>query len=146
MSVSIKVLTYAKFGLVKWIARLFYVAGLTSLIPLIPLLLFPEYLATVKVLLAFSVAFVGMGFILLLWYTQSFKKTIFNLGVMTLIPGLLAVIFAIVGEKKLILFVASFGKLSPLIQIYVQNYVPKGWFLAGTYILLGTLLAYLGEK
>ena len=79
MSVSIKVLTYAKFGLVKWIARLFYVAGLTSLIPLIPLLLFPEYLATVKVLLAFSVAFVGMGFILLLWYTQSFKKTIFNL-------------------------------------------------------------------
>ncbi|MBS3147390.1 hypothetical protein J4219_00735 [Candidatus Woesearchaeota archaeon] len=146
MSISKKVLTYAKFGLVKWIARLFYVAGLTSLIPLIPLLLFPEHLATVKVLLVFSIAFVCMGFLLLLWYTQSFKRTIFNLGIMTLIPGLLAVIFTVLGEKKLILFVASFGKLSPLIQTYVQNYVPKGWFLAGTYILLGTLLAYFGEK
>lgn len=146
MSLQKQVITYAKFGIIKWIARLFYVAGLTSLIPIMPLLLFPEHLATVKVLLVFSAAFVCMGFLLLLWYTSSFQKTLFNLGIMTLIPGLLAVIFAALGEKKLILFIASFGTLSPLIEAYIQTYVPKGWFLAGVYILLGTALAYFGEK
>lgn len=146
MSIQKQVITYAKFEVIKWIARLFYVAGLTSLIPLAPLLLFPEHLATVKVLLVFSAAFVCMGFLLLLWYTSSLRKTLFNLGIMTLIPGLLAVLFAALGEKKLILFIASFGKLGPIIEAYVQTYVPKGWFLAGIYILLGTILAYLGEK
>lgn len=141
-----KVKEFVGFYAVLWIARLFYFAGLTALIPLTPLVLSPEKLVHARYAFGLALGAIVLGYILIFWFSRSRKIALQNMGFFTLIPGLLAVIFAYVGPRRMGEFLGMFGKISPLLQLWIESYVPKAWLLAGIYIILGVSLIWFAEK
>jgi hypothetical protein len=137
---------FVGFQAVLWIARFFYFAGLTALIPLMPLVLSPEKLVQARYAFGLALGSIVLGYVLLFWFSRSRKIALQNMGLFTLIPGLLAVIFAYVGPRRMGEFLNLFGKVSPLLQEWIDAYVPKAWLLAGIYIILGVSLIWIAEK
>ncbi|MBI4145853.1 hypothetical protein HY489_00790 [Candidatus Woesearchaeota archaeon] len=128
------------------IARILYVAGLTALIPLIPMVLSPQQLMAAKYGLLAALFLIIASFITVFLFTRSKKASVRAIGFMTIIPGFLAVAFALIGEKNLVGYLVKLGPVTPFVQAWLDNYLPKSWFLAGIYIILGVSLVYLSEK
>ncbi len=143
--VAKKVKTYAKYQVIYAVARVFYVSGLTALIPLIPLILSPADLENGRYAFAIAVTFIFAGFFLLYWFMKK-KKAFQALGFMTLIPGMIAVVFSFMGPRRMTRFLEKFGAASPLLEKWVETYVPKAWLLAGIYIIVGVIFVYISEQ
>lgn len=137
-----KVEWWAGFFIVRLIARVIYFAGLTALIPLIPLV-FSHGIPRVAFWTA--VGFVAAGFLLVYWFSGSRKLAWRTLGVMTLVPGLIAVVMLFLGPRRAALVYNKLGLVSPLVQQYIEAYVPHVWFLAGIYIILGVVMVWLSD-
>lgn len=138
-----KVVHHVKFQIVYYLAHLLYIAGLTSLIPLVPVVF--TNLSYINYAFAFAIFLIVLSFLVVLLFTKSKKKSFNTLGFMTLIPGLLAVFFAYIGARRMALFIGYFRELSPFIQDWINNYVPNTWMLSGIYIIIGVGLIWISQ-
>lgn len=141
-----KVKEFVGFQIITWIAKLFYFAGLTALIPLMPLVLSPEKFVQARYAFGLALGSIVVGYVLIFLFSRSRKIALHSMGFFTLIPGLLAVFFAYLGPRRMGEFLSSFGKVSPLLQEWIDAYVPKAWLLAGIYIIVGVIFIWIGEK
>lgn len=146
VKVQKRVVKFVEYRAVVFIARLLYIAGLTALIPLLPLVFVPDRLIEAKLALGFSIGLITVSFFTIFWFTHSKKESLRALGLMTLVPGGLALLFAYGGERALVNIIANLGPITPLVEDWLRNYVPKSWLLAGVYIMLGSALMYVGER
>lgn len=144
--VTKKVRRLAFFLVIKYIASLLYFTGLTVLIPLIPLVLSPGSWENAQTALVTAGGFIVAGFTLVYWFEGSKRKALQTLGMMTIVPGLLSVIFLFTGPRRMTNFYQLFGEISPYLESFLEGFVPKAWFLAGLYIVIGVLLYWLAEK
>lgn len=132
-----------QYQAVKFIAQVFYLAGLTLLLPMFPILLAPELFKEVRLIFFAAIILIVSSFLIIIWFTHSKKRAFKILGMITLIPGLAAIIFAAFGTDWLLYYAKEF---SPFVQHWISHYVPKSWFIAGTHIILGTILVWFGEQ
>ncbi|MEM2916716.1 MAG: hypothetical protein QXT19_05175, partial [Candidatus Woesearchaeota archaeon] len=138
---------------VGWIARLLYIASLTSLVPFGALLL-TSAPAQVPVRLGYlpvtALALFGLSALLLLCYHRSLARTLSSLGWMTLLPGLVALFFIIFrrdrGFGMLSWLVVGFGKIEPALNAYLERTLPKLWVFIVGYIIIGFVLVYFAGK
>ena len=132
-----------QYQAVKFIAQVLYLAGLTLLLPMWPLIFTPELFQEVQMIFFLAGGLIIASFLTVLWFTKSKKKAAQTLGFITLIPGLAAVIFAALGTQWLL---AQVPELSPFIQAWILKFVPTSWFVAGMYIILGTGLVWYSQR
>ena len=145
MTLKKKITRTIKAQILKLVAQIVYFTGLTALIPLVPLFLSPTEFIRAKYAVIAALIFIALSFILILWATHSKKQAFFTLGLMTLLPGLLAVLFAYVGERRMIIFVSKLGHVTPFVQHWVDAYIPKTWLLAGIYIIIGVVFVWISQ-
>jgi len=139
---------------VNIVAHVLYVAGLSTVIPLLVLRFFPEQLwASVifaRSALYFAFALVLVSVVILYLYNHSVGKTFFNLGLTTFIPGILAVLFSIYNKEIIFNFVrkyvVQFELLEPYIETYLAHALPGVHALTGAYILIGVLFLFVGIR
>ncbi len=146
MKLKKKVERAVKFQVAKLLGQSFYFAGLTALIPLVPLLLSPDRLARVKVVFGVALALILAGFLFVYWFSGSKRIAFKALGFTTLVPGLLAVLFSYLGPRRMAKLLRSFGEASPFLESWIETYVPKAWLLAGIYIILGVWFVWISYK
>ncbi len=128
------------------VAQFIYFAGLTALIPLMPLVLSPEKLIAARFAFFVAVVLILVSFFIIYWISESKKYALRALGMTTLFPGLLAVLFSYAGPRRMANFLRMLGEASPFLEEYIESYVPKAWLLAGIYIIVGVILVWLSEK
>ncbi len=138
--------------LVNIVAHFLYVLGLSVLIPIIFLLFFPEHLweyaVYTKPLLYASIGLVIGSAILLYFYKGSIGRTFFSLGLMTLIPGALALLFSIYNQEIIFTvvkgYVAQFELIEPFLTTYLEHSLPRVWALTISYLVIGIILLWAG--
>src|SRR3989344_2988801 len=108
--------------------------------------LFSPGLISIKYAFGIALLLVISSFLTIYFVTKSKKKAFYNLGFMTLVPGLLAVLFAYIGARRLGIFLGFFQELSPYIQEWINHSVPKSWFLSGIYIIIGVFFIWISEE
>lgn len=140
-----KAVNYIGFKIVSYFGHLFYFAGLTSIIPLLPLLLSPIDIVSARFAFFSALFLIGFGCLLIFGFAD-FKKGLRVLGWTTLFPGLLAVVFNFIGPRRMELFLSKSGVAAHIIDTYTNVYVPSAWSLAGFYIILGVFLVWFSEK
>jgi len=145
MKVQKRVAHFVSLQLVSWIAGAIYFAGLTALIPIVPLVISPIQFVNAQRAFAVALAFIVFGFALVYIVSRSKKIALRTLGMVTLVPGLIAVFFSYSGERRMTELMRWFSE-APLFEKYIETHVPKAWLLAGIYIILGVLLIWLSEK
>ncbi len=139
--------------LVSWIARVPYIASLTSLIPFGALLI-TSVPAQISVELGYlprsALALLGMSALILLCYHRNFAHTLASLGWMTLLPGLGALFFMIFRREQvfglLSRFVVGFGKIEPAVNSYLGRALPNLWIFIAGYIVIGFVLIYFAGR
>lgn len=146
MTLQKKVTHFVASRIIVYIGEVLYFAGLTALIPLLPLFLAPKEFLAARYAFVFALVFIFASFLGIYFFTKSKKTALRALGLTTLIPGLLAVVFAYIGERRMVIFLSKFGEITPLVEHWINTYVPKAWLLAGIYIILGVALVYWSEK
>ncbi len=146
MKLQKRVSEFVGFQVVSMIARAIYITGLTALIPLMPMVLSPQQAIVAKYAFGAALGLILAGFLLVFWFTESKRVALKALGFMTLIPGLLAVIFSFMGPRRMAGFLSSFGEASPYLEKWAESYVPNAWLLAGIYIIVGVLFIWISEK
>ena len=144
MALKRSIIELVGLQVVKIIAGTVYIAGLTSLIPLLPLVFSPQELVKAEYSLAAAFGFIFAGFLLVYWFSGSHRIALRALGLYTLVPGILAVLFLFSPHHMAKLF-RLFGEL-PNLEQYLQSYLPNAWFLAGVYIIVGSFLVWLSVK
>jgi drug/metabolite transporter superfamily protein YnfA len=144
MALKRSIIELVGLQVVKIIAGTVYIAGLTALIPLLPLVFSPQELVKAEYALAAAFGFIFAGFLLVYWFSGSHRVALRALGLYTLIPGTLAVLFLFSPHHIAKLF-RLFGDL-PNLEQYLQSYLPNAWFLAGVYIIVGSFLVWLSVK
>ncbi len=132
-----------KFQAISYVAHILYITGLTSLIPIVPLVF--QNLSFVNYAFWFAIGLVVLSFLVVFLFTKSKKQAFKTLGLMTLIPGLLAVFFAYIGIRRMALLIGYFRELSPFVQSWINNYVPNTWMLSGIYIIVGVGLIWISQ-
>ena len=138
-----KVESFALGQLANWVARIFYIAGLTAIIPIILLFKFEKFFdATIIVacLCIFS------SFVLLYTCTRSKRKALRGLGHMTLIPAILALIFAVFGRSWIRLIFGKYPQIGVEVERYLEIYVPSAWIITLIYLALGLSFLYWGQR
>lgn len=146
MTLQKKVVKHVQFQAVKYLANILYITGLTILIPLVPIVFSPSELSSARFAFGVAVLLVISSFFVIYFVTKSKKSAFYNIGFMTLFPGLLAVVFAYIGARRLAIFLGFFQDLSPFIQEWINKSVPKSWMLSGIYIIIGVLLIWISEQ
>ena len=146
MKLQKRVSEFVGFQVVAMIARAFYIAGLTVLIPLLPMVLSPQQVIGAKYAFGTALGFIALGFLIVFWFSESKRSALKALGFMTLVPGLLAVVFSFMGPRRMAGFLSSFGEASPYLENWAESYIPNAWLLAGIYIVVGVLFIWISEK
>lgn len=143
-----RVSEFVGFQVVKFVASFLYIAGLTSLIPLLPLFLSPDKLIAAKSAFLFALGMIVISFLFIYWFAGSRKIALRSIGLMTLVPGMLAVFFSY-APHHMTRLMGLFGAATPYVKTFFMSRVPNAWLLAGIYIILGVGLIWLsfrGEK
>ncbi|MBW2969732.1 hypothetical protein KY319_01275 [Candidatus Woesearchaeota archaeon] len=145
MKVQKRVAEFFGLQVIKFFAGAFYIAGLTALIPLFPLVFSPSQLVEAKYSLGTAFGLIFLGFLFLFWFSGSSKLACRVLGFMTLAPGLLGV-FLLYSRVNLSKFLYVFGEWSPFVESYLEANVPRAWLLAGVYIIVGVVLVWVSAR
>lgn len=140
----------------KWVvtisATAVYAFSLSIIVPLALMALFPEYLWA-PVVYARPVIFLAVGLVflsalVLYMYTHSLGAAFFRLGVVTFVPGLLALIFSFFSRDLVFRFienhVVQFVRIEPYVESYLSLVLPRVIILAVAYLILGSVLIYWG--
>ncbi len=130
----------------EWILGGIYVTGLTLLFPFLYFLALPG--STSPKILTLAVVLILASFLGYVWQKGKLSKALRALSKITLIPGLIGILFMLFGK---ITFLAIIGKTMPqdlvvLITLYFDQAVPKVQALTIVYILLGIFLWYIANK
>ncbi|MBD3318475.1 hypothetical protein GF342_01045 [Candidatus Woesearchaeota archaeon] len=125
------------------VASFFYTLGLTMVIPLFFLVIFPYrdlgigFVITVLM----SVAFVSFAFFIWYGYTRSLKKTLYHLSLATLIPSVIAIILNFYSAEVFFATIqasaAEFETVRPLLESYLEQKVPKITTIIVGYFVIG---------
>jgi len=135
-----------KWQIVRYLADFIYFIGLTSLIPLLPVLLDPQQFVDVRLAFMVALGLIFVSFTMVYWWSGSRKVALRTLGYTTLIPGMIAVFIIFTPPRRLAKLMGYFGGATPFIEKWIGTFVPSAWLLAGLYIILGVTLVWLAEK
>jgi hypothetical protein len=138
--------------IVSWIARLFYLASLTAIIPFAAFLLANPLEAMPDLLSQFPVAalilFV-LSIIILFVYHHNIAHTLAALGWMALLPGFGGLVFMLVPREAAFAFLkgifSGFAMLEPFVAA-VQQALPWGWLFVIGYIVIGLALVHIAGR
>ncbi len=132
-------------------AHLGYFSGLTMLVPILskawetqikPWILAPGGFVVAAGLVILSV-------VILAWMVGSFSKLLKSLGWMMIIPGVLALVFAVSSSAQVYSWanqeITGFSVAQPTIEWLVEHSVPKAGYLGGVYILIGFSMLFVGR-
>lgn len=137
------------------IVSLLYIAGLTLLIPLVFLFVFPQEMdivspSTSPILVWTAVGLILASFFITLTFKKSLGGALKSLGRVTFIPGLIGLVFSLVGRDLVLLYMAGtipgFNQLKPLLSLYLDNAVPHVRYLTLGFFVLGVVFWLLGDK
>jgi len=138
-----KVESFALGQLASWVARILYIAGLTALIPVMLLFKFHKLFDATIVVAGLCIV---SSFILLYAYTRSKRKALRGLGQMTLIPAVLALVFAVFGKSWIMLVFAKYPQIGIEVEKQLEVYVPSAWIITLIYLALGLSLLYWSQR
>jgi hypothetical protein len=131
-----------ELGIASTVAKLFYVAGLTLIIPFLPLILSPEdiFLKTIKIgsLATGAILVAGSVSVIFTMYSRT-KNALISLGLFTFIPAIIATLYALMGQRMENMIKLA-GPISPMIMRYIEVNVPTAFTVATVYFLLGLAL------
>lgn len=138
--------------IVGWVARLFYLASLTAIIPFAVLLLtkpletVPNFFAQFP--FAALVLFV-LSIVVLFIYHRDVAHTLAALGWMALLPGLGGLAFMLIPRETALGFLKSvfsgFAMLEPFVAA-VQQALPGVWLFVIGYIVIGLVLVHVAGR
>lgn len=132
--------------------KFLYFLGLTLILPYI-FLVKPtfeiKFLKPTFILIA-AISLILVGVFGVYSNKKSWKKTFFSLGLLTFIPGIIALLIAIYSEEIILaLFKSSMinlKQLKPLIDMYLVKKVPRLWIITIFYIVLGIIMFLAGRR
>ncbi|MBI4145081.1 hypothetical protein HY493_02640 [Candidatus Woesearchaeota archaeon] len=134
--------------LAGWVLSILYVTGLTLLFPFLYFLALPG--ATSPILLVTAVVLVVLSFFGFVWNEGSINKALKTLSRITLIPGMIGVLFSVFGRDVILGYIQSKFVATPSIFTFVisnlETAVPKIRVLTVVYILLGIFLWFIGDR
>ena len=134
-----KIERYIESRLLSSIGKFLYFIGLTTLIPVLPIVfLSPSNLmqfANETTLV--SLFFTALGLMLTFAAKESPKKTLRYLGFATLAPALVAFVFSFFGKKAIVAVLTKFEITSYLIIPWIDKYVPSVITIAIFYAFIG---------
>lgn len=136
------------------IAHIFYISGLSLVVPVLFLLFVPHQLlaavAYARPILFSSAALVLVSVIVLYVYNESVGRTFFSLGVATFVPGLIALLFSIYNKEIIFAFIenyiAGFEMIEPVINSYLEHALPTVWIVTAVYLAVGFVFIYVGLR
>jgi hypothetical protein len=145
--------TFSLHGfIVSWIARLFYLSSLTSLIPFGAVLVksgfthIGEQLGKVPIA---AIILLGLSILVLLFFYHNLAHTLASLGWMTFLPGLGGVFFMLFNREQVFGALASvfsgFALVEPFI-IALQASLPQVWAFIIGYVALGFVLIHIAGR
>lgn len=133
-------------------AHLGYFSGISLLLPIIgqsweqhvkPWLVSPNGFLIAGALILVSV-------VILAFVAGSMSKLTRSVGWMMLIPGVIALVFAGIGQQQVYGWaentITGFAVVEPVMGWFVEHAVPKAAYLGGMYILAGVILIWIGNK
>ena len=134
--------------LLGWLLSFVYVTGLTLLFPFLFFLSIPG--ATSPILLTTALVLVVVSFFGFVWQEGKMGAALKTLSKITLIPGMIGVMFSLFGKEVVVAYVQS-NLLVPafFMEIFISNLesaVPKIRVLTVVYILLGIFLWFIGDR
>lgn len=134
--------------LLGWLLSFVYVTGLTLLFPFLFFLSLPG--ATSPILLTIAVVLIVVSFFGFVWQEGRIGAALKTLSKITLIPGMIGVLFSIFGRDVVISYVQSKLLVPTLFMtLFINNIetaVPKIRVLTVVFILLGIFLWFLGDR
>lgn len=138
---------------IGWISKLFYIASLASLIPFGAMII-TSVPAEIPVELGYfpltALVLLIISVLILFCYHRNLARTLASLGLMTLVPGIGALVLMIVNKDVVFAifarFLFGFGKIEPYLDSYIESAIPKTWLFIVAYILLGLLLLYVAGR
>jgi len=133
-------------------AHIGYFSGLTMLVPILGQAweksLKPWLVSPYGFVIAFALIIVSV--IILSFAAGSISKLTKSMGWMMLIPGILALVFASVGQVQAYDWasnhITGFTTAQPVVDWLVEHSVPKVAYLGGIYILVGVCLIWVGRR
>ena len=149
-NLSKKVMDIASGLIVRSIVSIIYELALASLIPLTIVLFTPGFVLDWN--FAGSVlavlGLISVCFIILVWNKGKVHKAWTSLGLMTLLPGALALLFIYISPETLFNIISqhfsSFITIEPILTEYINHSLPKVTILMYAYVLIGCILVWFG--
>lgn len=148
----------SRFLFLYFLAKIFYIAGLTGIIPFIVFVTFPSevknYTGLSLSVLLISLFFLSIGIIAM--YRLRDKnpgRLCKGLGKLTLIPGIVALLLFLFSKNNiidaldmLIPQMQSSEYLDMLFSLYIQRVVPSLGFMTFAYLVIGLVLYWYGQR
>ena len=134
---------------------LVYITGLTLLIPSVFLFVFPSELnivspATSAVVVWCAVAFILLSIVVTVILRKSVGAALKALGRVTFIPGLIGLVFSLIGRDVVLLYLAgtvpNFPVVRETLTLLIEQAVPHVRYLTVGYFVLGLVLWLVGDK
>jgi len=143
---------FFKEGTLHSIAHFGYFGGLAALVPILtgalklnraPWTVFPPtfWIALGAVLISIIAIFI---------LKKGFGNAMMAIGITTMIPGFLALLFSIVSQEQIFgalsAKITGFSVVAPVFSFFVEHSVPKMAYIAVAYIIIGYLVFKMGVK
>ena len=143
---------FFKEGVLHSVAHFGYFGGLAALIPILtgalklnqaPWSVFPPtfWIALGAVLISLIAIFI---------LKKGFGNALMTIGITTMIPGFLALLFSVVSQEQVFNGLSSkitgFSVVAPVFSFFVEHSVPKMMFIAVAYIVIGYVVFKMGVK
>lgn len=134
--------------------KFLYISGLAFIIPYVLALQLPPAIivlsGTRHAMLAIAIFLVLFSFYGV--FSQNryrLNKTLKQMGIMTLVPGLLSLFFSLFGEYILLAIaktLENYSTINELVMTYIDHAIIKVRILTLCFIFLGIILYYAGGK
>lgn len=130
-----------------------YITGLAILIPMIFAFALgeegPWYSKPITYFFA-SLFLILFAFFGILKRKKKLSETLKSLGKMSLIPGVIALLFYAFGGTVVYsfmsVFIPGFSAVEPFVNIFIESSIPRMGILVLGYIVIGAALYYTGEN
>jgi lysylphosphatidylglycerol synthetase-like protein (DUF2156 family) len=143
---------FFKEGILHSVAHFGYFGGLAALVPTLtvalklnqaPWSVFPPtfWLALGAVLISLVAIFI---------LKKGFGNAMMAIGITTMIPGVLALLFSIVSQEQVFNGISAkitgFSVVAPVFSFFIEHSVPKMAYIAVAYIVIGYIVFKMGVK
>ncbi len=133
-------------------AHVGYFSGVTLLLPILSdaweKSIRPWVLSPSGFIIAFGLILVSL--LVLGFVAGSISGLIKSVGWMMLIPGVIAIMFAVFGQTTVYGWagqhITGFAAAEPVVNWVVEHSVPKAAYLGGMYIIVGVCLVWFGRR